>query len=104
ARVFLCPEDSLAPTRPAPPGSFGPCSYIYTYPADRLSQLYPDTILAYEPPSNHNDRGMAVLYADGAVRWLDAQHDQKMIADILAGKNHVRAPATRTVPATSRVP
>jgi len=97
AKVFVCPEDSLASSKPMTPGTSGPCSYVHTYPGERLTKLYPDTILAYEPPSNHNGRGMAVLYADGSVRWLDAQRDQQVIADILAGKNHIRRPTTATM-------
>src|SRR5262249_41412816 len=95
ARVFLCPEDAVTPTKPLAAGSFGPCSYVYTYPGELITKQYPDTILAYEPRSNHTGRGMNVLYADGTVRWLDAKADQKMIADILGGWNHLRKPASR---------
>jgi len=100
-KVFICPsskdevDEPLRTTRPTvkPRYTLGPghCSYIYCVPPDfRDSTPNVDTILAYEPPSNHDNNGMNVLYADGHVDWV--AETGWIISELKAGHN---PPATR---------
>lgn len=50
----------------------GHLSYVYT--AAGLPQNLPsDTVIACEPPNNHEGDGGHVLFADGHVEWFDAK-------------------------------
>ncbi len=67
----------------ATPGCF---SYIYLGKGftDKCST---DTVLMYEPLSNHDGDGSNVLFGDGHVRFVQAITMKKIIAELTAGQN-----------------
>jgi prepilin-type processing-associated H-X9-DG protein len=97
ADVFVCPSSNDAPAN-------GPTtqaivanltagrhlSYIYVG-RGLTSAASADTVLAYEPLTNHAGQGMEVLYADGHVEFQDAVTARKIMAQLQAGDNPPRA-------------
>lgn len=61
----------------------------YAFPAagmKRLDQLPPEMVVVYETACRHRG-GMNVLFASGAVRWLNAEESAAVLDDLAAGKN-----------------
>lgn len=91
--ALVCPtsNDTIAPgTTPhehvASLATPGHLSYVYvgkglTYRAGA------DVVVAYEPPANHRNDGMNVLYADGHVDWVGRNVAPKVISELEAGQN-----------------
>jgi prepilin-type processing-associated H-X9-DG protein len=46
-------------------------------------------VLAYEQVTNHNKKGMNVLYGDGSVNWIDPNKAQYLLSE-KAGRNPPR--------------
>ena len=72
----------------------GFCSYVYAFDGQTLAAttLTPKHVLAYEDLTNHDRRGMNVLYGDGSVQWLDVPAAEHVIAELQAGHNPPRPP------------
>ena len=65
-------------------------SYVYLAAGQTLNGSPADAIHAYEPPANHDDDGMNVLYADGRVEWLNIAEAKRVLAEVQAGHNPPR--------------
>ncbi len=98
AAVMVCPSskdsapDPTSTTRAAADmKAGGHLSYIYVG-AGLTDQSSPDTVLAYEPLTNHDGDGSNVAYTDAHVEWHSAAEVKMMIASLNAGKN---PPTTR---------
>ena len=79
--MFICPEYRRDSTKPVVQAQFGPCSYIYTYPAEKLNKIRsaPLVVLAYEPLEDHQ-KGISVLYADGHCAFIPRDQAKQFIA------------------------
>jgi prepilin-type processing-associated H-X9-DG protein len=72
------------------PGHF---SYVYlgkgrtaaTQPAEKTK--YADVVIMYEPPANHGNGGMNVLWGDGRISYVDARSATKILSELQAGRN-----------------
>lgn len=76
------------------PGGAG--AYVYTGAGLNLTSISPDTILIYEPPSNHKSTqtgkpAMNIGQANGAVYLIESPKAEKIIAELKAGHNPPRA-------------
>jgi prepilin-type processing-associated H-X9-DG protein len=95
--VFVCPSSNDTPAQGPTTQAIvanltagGHLSYIYV--GKRLTTAASaDTVLAYEPLTNHGGDGMEVLYADGHVEFQIAVTARKIIAELQAGHNPPRA-------------
>ena len=95
--VFVCPSsnDNPAPgadgrTRATNLGKGGHLSYVYVGKGLGVVTGPGATgkaVLAYEPPSNHANGGINVLFSDGHVEFFPPQPAKQIIADLQAGKN-----------------
>ena len=99
--VVICPSSSDAPaagTQAQQISAFslpGHCSYIYL--GKGLTSDSPsETVLAYEPLSNHGNSGMNVLFNDYHVQWMAAAEANKLIGSIVLGKPTVWPPPKTT--------
>ena len=71
------------------PREHGPeAEYVYT-PCGNRSTAPSDSILAYENPGNHEERGGNVLFADGHVKW-------RKLADLAAATARAKANSAAT--------
>ena len=105
--VFICPssndESATGSTPTALLGDFnkpGHCSYIYLGLGTGNSSSA-DTVILYEPLSNHGWEGMNVLFGDGHAEWFDARTSAKLIAIINTGVRPVRLSMIRWSAATT---
>jgi len=46
-----------------------------------------DTVVLYEPMTNHDNDGINILWGDGHVSFHSRQEAQQIINDVEAGKN-----------------
>jgi len=93
--VFVCPDSNDTPAPGATPqaqaaalSAGGHESYIYI--PNLSSSASADTIVLYEPLSDHSGQGMNVLFGDGHVEFDTRQTAAGMIAEIQAGFNPPR--------------
>ncbi len=93
SEVFICPAttDTKAPgqtpeAQAANLSNPGHCSYIYLGAGKKINEP-PNIILAFEPPTNHQQAGMNVLYNDGHVDFISQPLAQKVAAELTAGQN-----------------
>jgi prepilin-type processing-associated H-X9-DG protein len=93
--TFVCPSsnDSAAPgstpqAMAASLSSGGHESYIYV--PNLNSAVSSDTVVLYEPLTDHNNAGMNVLFGDGHVEFDTRQTASGMIAELQAGFNPPR--------------
>jgi len=89
-QVFICPACGTNPAKPPVlVGTRVSSHYHYIPPAARLSQIkrVSSSVIAYEPPSNHDNRSMALLFADGHVELVTGPAMQKIAAELAAGQN-----------------
>jgi prepilin-type processing-associated H-X9-DG protein len=100
--VFICPGSNDEPAAAAATTqataanihSGGHLSYIYL--AKGLTNTgQTNLVLVYEPLSNHQNRGMNVLFGDGHVEWFDLKQATKWLAELNAGHNPPRAEAVK---------
>jgi hypothetical protein len=67
---LCCPADDLRPN-----------GRSYVYCGETLTTASPpDSVIAYEPLSNHDGADLHVLYLDGTVRWLPKQEATEFLA------------------------
>jgi hypothetical protein len=101
--VFSCPvciDD--ATKRPATTGATVSSSYLLSLPWKPSpgpwlhGGIPPGWVVASEPLSNHDGRGINVLIDDGHVEWLDAQLAAKVLTELRAGENPPKALRGRT--------
>lgn len=72
-------------------------SYIYYPPPPDAGDLDPKIVLMVERPENHKGDGMNVLFADGHVEWFRQPDFQRVLAELQAGHNPPRWPATQPI-------
>jgi prepilin-type processing-associated H-X9-DG protein len=90
ARMFACPACAgNAAKPPVVTGTTVSSNYFYAAPAPRLSQIKQGArvVLAYEPPTNHDNRGMNVLFCDGHVEMITGPAMTRIAAELAAGQN-----------------
>jgi hypothetical protein len=84
--ILVCPSSNDTPSTNAniktDADLVGNCSYVYLGKGLTVSTVRPDTILAYEPLSNHHRKGINVLYGDMSVRWLSRAEAEQVIPGI----------------------
>lgn len=74
----------------------GPGGYVYLGAGLNMNTIPRDTILIYEPPSNHKHPQTGkpetnIVQADGAVHLIESPQAEKIIAELKAGHNPPRA-------------
>lgn len=92
---FICPESDDEPANPAPTTQAtiagidipGHLSYIYLAQGRTPTTPRGDLVLAYEPLSNHQAKGMNILFGDGHVEWFNPQLAAKWLPQLSAGHN-----------------
>ena len=82
-QLFICPAargDASKP--PASSGKYGNYSYVYLGAGRRIQTIRNPamTPLAYEPPTNHTDGWMNVLYMDGHAEMVQGPQAQAILA------------------------
>jgi hypothetical protein len=97
---FVCPATAHtpAPSTSSNPGQRTPPALV---PGKHLSYVYlgkglsnragANTVLAYEPLTNHRDAGINVLFGDGRVGFVAAPMAQRLIAALESGQNPPRS-------------
>jgi prepilin-type processing-associated H-X9-DG protein len=88
--VFICPACGTNPAKPPVlVGTTVSSHYHYIPPVARISQIKQPsrTVLAYEPPTNHDNRSMNVLFADGHAESMHGPLMTKIAAELAAGQN-----------------
>jgi prepilin-type processing-associated H-X9-DG protein len=88
--IFICPACGTNPAKPPVLiGTTVRSHYHYIPPAARISQIKQAsrTVLAYEPPTNHDNITMNVLFADGHVESIRGPLMTKIAAELAAGQN-----------------
>ena len=90
--VFVCPSSNDEPAEPGMSLSTPHrCSYVYCGAGLTDKTVKADTVVAYEPPANHDDQGMNVLYGDGHAEWVGG----KSGADLFKKLKATTQPTTR---------
>ena len=87
ATVFRCPACAGDPTKPAAStGAFGAYNYVYVGSGQDLSRIKRAMTvpLAYEPPTNHADGGINVLFMDGHVECLQGAAATALLQQVAA--------------------
>ena len=95
--TFVCPASSDTPApsataeaRAADLSKGGHLSYIYVgkgMNTARGAGAAANSVVAYEPLTNHNNDGTNVLFSDGLVRFVPAAQARQMVTDLQAGTN-----------------
>jgi prepilin-type processing-associated H-X9-DG protein len=99
AADFVCPDDDKTPPVETPLSAMAGdiasgkhCSYVYVGDGVKATDDR-ETVLMYEPLGNHNREGMHVLFADGHVRWLDADDAQLILDQQSQGSRPIKGKA-----------
>lgn len=96
--VFVCPSTSDTPAPGSSPDAaaqnLSAGSHLsYVYVGQGLTNMAThDTVVLYEPMTNHDSDGMNVLYGDGHVEFQLKNEAQRIIDEIQAGHNPPRDP------------
>jgi len=78
------------------PGHKHCMSYVYNGQALTTKTATETTVVAYEPPENHDHQGTNVLFGDGHVEFISKHHWPKMAADAgIAIPDAAQPPAVR---------
>lgn len=97
--AFVCPSSNDVPANIAKPADWGEAfqprshesSYVYLAGGRSKANVTSHSILAYEPPENHLDQGMNILFGDLSVEWFQKAAGNRIIAQ----QTHPTPPATR---------
>ena len=96
--VFICPSDDKVPPSSTSLqaaqqeiASGKNCSYVYLG-GDLTAAVSPDTVLMYEPFTDHQGQGMNVLFGDLHVEWLPRSEAQKILDQQAGGKRPIKYP------------
>jgi prepilin-type processing-associated H-X9-DG protein len=105
--VFVCPhtahQPATGPTTQAVVQDFrkpGHNSYVYVAGGVPEKSLTGRHVVAHDLPLNHPGLGMNALFGDGHVEWLPQAQAARVIAELQAGFNPPRPPATQTTQPT----
>jgi len=88
--VFACPNCAGGAKKPAWVGTVVTSNYILApepMPWLKWGMIPTDLVVAFEPLSNHDGRGMNVLLGDGHVEWLDAALAARVLTEIRSNQN-----------------
>jgi prepilin-type processing-associated H-X9-DG protein len=106
--VFVCPQTPTPP--PAGPTTQavaaqlkrpGVSDYIYVGDGLTTSSL-DDSVVLYEPLSDHGGDGMNVLFADGRVVWVEGKASRSILQQAAAGVRPIRYPPAQATQAATR--
>jgi predicted Zn finger-like uncharacterized protein/prepilin-type processing-associated H-X9-DG protein len=93
--TFVCPSDDKSPPSAASVQaeaheiSTGQhCSFIYVG-KDLTTSASADTVLLYEPLTDHHSEGIYALFADGHVDWLKQSDARSVLDQQAAGKRPI---------------
>jgi len=93
--TFVCPSSNDTPAPGTTPqaqasalSTGGHESYIYI--PNLNSAVSADTVVLYEPLTDHNNAGMNVLFGDGHVEFLGRQSAIGVVGELQAGFNPPR--------------
>ncbi len=87
ADVFVCPSsDDTYAAGAADLSAGGHLSYVYTGGALNFRSP-PNSVVAYEPLTNHNRDGINLLHVDGTVQFIQRQFVQQKISNLKTGVN-----------------
>ena len=90
--VFVCPSSNkLPPSNAQQIASGSNDSYIYLG-KDLNASASPDTVILFEPLSDHNGEGMNVMFGDFHVEWLTKSEAQKILDQQAAGTGPIKYP------------
>jgi prepilin-type processing-associated H-X9-DG protein len=105
--VFICPQSldaaSTGATTQAVAADFqkpGHLSYIYLGKGLRADTVSDDTVVLYEPLSNHAGAGMNVLFGDGHTEFISPAVGTKFLAAVATGIRPVKINSSGAVIAT----
>lgn len=88
--VFVCPSDNKTPPSNAQEIADGShCSYTYVG-KDLNASASPDSVVLFEPLSNHQGEGMNVLFADFHVEYLRKAEAKKILDQQAAGAGPIK--------------
>ena len=97
--VFVCPVTNDDPASGATTQELaadfakpGHVSYVYLGKGLTESQLDGNTVVAYEPLSNHGNTGMTVLFGEGNVEWVQGALAQSILSQASSGHRPVKLP------------
>jgi prepilin-type processing-associated H-X9-DG protein len=88
--AFNCPACGTNPAKPPVfTGQAISSHYHYVPSAGRLTQIRQPgrAVILYEPPTNHDNQSMNLLFADGHVERISGPVIQKIAAELAAGQN-----------------
>ena len=97
--LLTCPACAGDPTKPvASTGAFGNYNYVYLGNGRRASSIRSPMTepLIYELPTNHDDPGINVAFADGHVEMLSGQAAQTFMTQVTAAATQPLAPPAAT--------
>ncbi len=107
--VFLCPASNDTPSTQATTQAIaadwqkpGHLSYLYLGKGLNDKTATANTVVLYEPLSNHANRGMNVLFGDGHANWIDAKVGAKLCAAVATGRLPITLNENTGVVATSQ--
>ena len=93
SEVFTCPTSNDTPA----PGAAGQPQASALYSGGHLSYVYVgsnlnnsasgDTVVLYEPLTNHGGDGTNILWGDGHVSWEGKKEANQIIAQVQSGQN-----------------
>ena len=108
--VFVCPSSndrvaSVAATTQATAAGLsqpGHLSYLYLGKGLTNQTVTDDSVILYEPLTNHASAGMNVMFGDFHVEWLSAAEAATILKQVAAKRGIVRYPLTAATTAPSR--
>jgi prepilin-type processing-associated H-X9-DG protein len=107
--AFVCPSSNDTPSNGATTQAIaadwskpGHLSYIYVGKGLNDKTATADTVVLYEPMSNHAGDGKNVLFGDGHTDWVNATVGAKIIAAAATGKLPITCDPNTGIVSTSQ--